>query len=145
MVVTFYNNTSPEIQVSKVLQNATAVQNVVNKQPCDIMTPTLKIINVDINQFNYCYIDTFNRYYYITDIKSLNENTIEVSLQVDVLMSFANDIKAASGVISRNENQFMKYINDSKYTVLNYERIQTKVFPNSFPTTGNFILVVAGS
>lgn len=143
MVVTFYSNNSPEIMLNKTLSTPKQI-NVSLKADCSIINPVLIVTGVDYT-YNYVYIPMFNRYYFIDSVITLNQNTTEIGCRVDPLMSFKNDILAATGIVERNENQFIKYITDNKYTVLNYERIQTKVFPNSFPTNGQFILVVAGS
>lgn len=145
MVVNFYKNSSPVIQVNKTL--STSKQVTCNlKKDCDILEPVLILQSVSIGDANYFQIPDFSgRYYFIDRIITLNPNVIEIHGKIDVLMSFKSDILASSGVIERNEYQFKKYINDSKYTILSYERIQTKAFPNSFPNNGEFVLVVAGS
>lgn len=144
MVVNFYKNSSAEIVLNKELSSPHNVP--VNlKAECSILYPTLIVTGVNFSAYNYVQIPDFNRYYFIDSILTLNQDTAEISCRVDPLMSFKDDILASTGVIERNENQFIKYITDTKYTVLNYERIQTKIFPNSFPTNGQFILVVAGS
>lgn len=146
MLVNFMINKSPEIQVNKTV-SATQPVDCQLKENCDMINPTFIVYGVDITSFNYFQVPDFgNRYYFVVPpLMTRNENTFEVTGQVDVLMSFKEDILNANGIIERNENEFMKYITDSKYTVLNYERIQTKLFPNSFPTNGEFVLIVAGS
>lgn len=146
MVVNLMVNTSPEIVIDKVVSMTKQVDCAL-KANCDMFHPTLVIYDtIDVTAFNYFQIPDFGRYYYIdSPLTTHNENTFEITGNVDVLMSFKQDIRNASAVIDRNENEFIKYITDSKYTVLNYERVQTKVFPNSFPADGQFILVVAGS
>lgn len=144
MVANFYKNSSAEIVLNKELSTPFPVAFDL-KAECSVLYPTIIVRSIDFRLYNYVQIELFNRYYFIDSVLTLNQDTVEVSCRVDPLMSFKDDILAANGVIERNENQFIKYITDNKYTVLNYERIQTKVFPNSFPTNGQFILVVAGS
>lgn len=144
MVVNFMQNLSPEIQVTKELSTSKPLQCNL-KADCDILNPVLLIFGENITSYNYFSIPDFgNRYYFIDNIFTRNENTLEIIGRIDVLMSFKSDILNATGIIERNEKEYIKYITDSKYTVLNYERIQTKQFPNSFPNNGEFILVVAG-
>ena len=144
MVVNFMQNTSPEIQVNKTVSTPKPIDCAL-KGNCSILKPVLIIQGELITSYNYFQIPDFgNRYYFIDSIITLNENTLEIKGRIDVLMSFKDDILNSKGIIERNEKEFIKYITDSKYTVLNYERIQTKQFPNSFPNNGEFILVVAG-
>lgn len=144
MVVNFMQNLSPEIQVVKEISTPKPIDCIL-KSNCSILNPILIIQGELLTDYNYFSIPDFgNRYYFIDSIITLNENTLEISGRIDVLMSFQTDILNATGIIERNEKEFIKYITDSKYTVLNYERIQTKTFPNSFPNNGEFILVVTG-
>lgn len=145
MVVNFMQNLSSAITVSKTVSSTKPIDCAL-KGNCNVMKPSLVVVGENISAYNYFQIPEFgNRYYYISEIITRNENTFEVSGEVDVLMSFSTAIRNADAVIDRNENQYIKYIQDSQYTVLSYERIQTKKFPNSFPNNGEFVLVVAGS
>lgn len=144
MVVNFYKNTSPEIAVKKTL---TLVKNdYANfKAPVSLTTPVLVMSMVDLTNCNYMYIEQFKRYYFIDEVVTQNEGVTEIYGRIDVLMSFDVEILASTGIIERNENLFNKYITDSQYTVVNYERIQTKEFPSGFPSDGEYVLVVAGN
>lgn len=145
MVINLMKNSSPEIMLNKTVSTSKSV-NAVLKNDCSILYPVLILKDVSIGDCNYFQIPDFgNRYYYIDNIITREANILEISGRIDVLMSFKTDILASTGIIERNENEFIKYITDSKYTVLNYERVQTKKFPNKFPDNGQFILVVAGS
>lgn len=146
MVVNFYKNNSPSNQVTKTISASKPNVNCNLKNDCSILSPILLVHDLGITTCNYAQIPDFGgRYYYITDIITLNEATLEVHLAVDVLMSFKTDILASRAIIARNQNMYNRYVPDPKFTVLSYERIQTKQFPNSFPSNGKFVLIVAGS
>ncbi len=51
---------------------------------------------------NYAYIDELERYYYVTDIQVVSSNIINISLKVDPLMSFKDDILSNYCCIARN-------------------------------------------
>lgn len=145
MVVNFMKNSSPQNQVTKSVSSTQPVDCNL-KGNCSVINPVFIVNNVNITSFNYAQVnDLGGRYYFIDDIITLNENTLEVHMTVDVLMSYATDIRASKAIIARNTNMFNRYIVDDKFTILNYERIQTKKFPNKFPDNGNFVLIVAGS
>lgn len=61
---------------------------------------------------NYIYIQDFNRYYFITDITSIRNNLWQISMRVDVLMSYYVEIKNLNAFISRNEFKFDPLIKD---------------------------------
>ncbi len=65
-----------------------------------------------INVCNYCYIPNFNRYYFITDIISVNQDLWQLNMTCDVLMSYKDQILNLSGFISRNENEYNIFIED---------------------------------
>lgn len=65
---------------------------------------------------NYAYIEKFNRYYYITNIISLNSKLYRLKLKCDVLMSFKNIIKEQTCLVSRNEFEYSNFIKDSLLT-----------------------------
>lgn len=145
MVVQFMKNSSPDNYVNKTVSVSKLIDCTL-KQECSILYPTLIVNNLGITTCNYALIPDFgNRYYYISDIITLNENTLEVHLTIDVLMTYKTDILTSEAIIARNQNMYNRYITDNKFTVLSYERIQTKQFPNEFPTNGKFVLIVAGS
>lgn len=119
------------------------------KDPADYINPeiTLDAGASTISNKNYFKIDTspFNRYYFITDITILGPRLVKVRGHVDVLMSFANDIKALRGTVDRQENQYNLYLQDSALQKMSYPLIQHKAFPNSISGTNyNFFLTVVG-
>lgn len=144
MLVNFMNNSSPENAVNKVVSTSKSAECDL-KGNCSILNPVLIVQDLNILNCNYAQIPDFGgRYYFVTDIITLNSSTLEVHLSVDVLMSFKSDILKSVAIVARNENMFDRYIPDPKFTIYSYERIQTKVFPNAFPDTGKLILIVAG-
>lgn len=145
MVVQFMKNSSPENYVTKTVSTSKSLDCNL-KRDCSILYPKLTVYDLGVTTCNYAFIPDFgNRYYFVTDMKTLNEKTLEVELAIDVLMSYKTEILASEAIIARNQNMYNRYITDNKFTTLSYERIQTKKFPNSFPENGNFVLIVAGS
>ena len=68
--------------------------NVELKGDCSVVNPALKILaapTVNLTQWNYCKIDEFNRYYYISDW-TWNLGVWTAELEVDVLASFRTEI-----------------------------------------------------
>ena len=71
---------------------------------------------------------------------------MRLSLEVDVLMSFKEQIKQESAVIDKQSRVLdaNMYIDDGDWVVQNNEFIQIKNFDNGFNNEGEFILIVAG-
>ena len=144
MTIKLYHNDSDKRTVNKTLTNEGALTGAVIIDDTTILEPRLKVRDNGIItvQYNYCYIADFKRYYYITNI-TVSNGYIIIDCAVDVLMSYADEIKACTGIIKRQENLCNYYLDDEKYKSYEYSRIQTKLFPNGF-TTNSFVLTIAG-
>lgn len=81
-----------------------------------IMTPTFKIQRDEssIIGYNYCYCSTFNRYYFITDIRSY-QNFWHVSCTCDVLATYKSTIGSSSHYVLRSASQSDGTIEDTMY------------------------------
>ena len=145
--VILYKNASPVNKIGKTLNNAETITGVQIKRDTSILQPVLLIESTSsIFTYNYMYIEQFGRYYFIDDIRSINNNIWEISAHVDVLDTYATAIKANSAVVKRQRNKFNLYLDDPEFHVLNKQRVQTFRFPeNGFDKTLKYILVVSGS
>ena len=88
-------------------------------------------------RFNYVYIVPFDRYYYVNDITSVNYGLWEMSLSVDVLMTYKDAILACTGFIDRNESDNNPYVIDKKIVVetgrdVSVENVSNELFVNPF-------------
>lgn len=92
------------------------------RTPTSILYPIIQIAeDSSIIDYNYCYISEFKRYYFVTDIVSTRNGLWEISLSVDVLMSFKTDILKQTCIVSRNEFEYNLMLED-KYLFTKYER-----------------------
>ena len=110
-----------------------------------IIDPVI-IVQYDINllsEYNYMEIGNFKRKYFITNIKTLNRALCEISAHVDVLSSFAAQIRTNKAIIKRQENKWNMYLNDGSFRTYQNPMILTKEFPNGF-TAKEFVLAIAG-
>lgn len=144
MTIKLYHNESDKRTVNKTLTNEGPLTGAVIIDDTSILHPRLKVRDngIIMVQYNYCYIADFKRYYYITDI-TVSNGYIYIDCDVDVLMSYANEIKAFNAVIKRQQFLCNYYLDDEKFKSYEYSRIQTKLFPNGF-TTNAFVLAIAG-
>ena len=133
--------------------------NKLDKDISLITTLTGKLINetsiiepsilIDINlislvRCNYFYISEFDRYYFINDIISINNNIVQITGHVDVLTSFKSEIRLNSAIIQKSENNWNLYLNDGSIHTYQYTNTSTHKFPNGFPKGVDLVLAVAG-
>lgn len=142
-------NTSPPNKVDKNVENILEANGVL-KDGCSIIDPVI-LIDTTLSDnmladINYVYVETFGRYYYVTNIVLEHTTLYSVHCHVDVLMSFKDEMLENSGVIARQENAYNLYLDDGWFMAYQNPRIQTKLFSVEAPfETQEFVLVVAGS
>lgn len=145
MTLTLYKNNSEQNAVTKSLTQVQTMTGTL-RNGTSIIDPVVLVSDIaNISGVNYCKINEFNRYYFINNIKSVNNNLWELSCHVDVLQSFATEIRAQSGIVERQENYFNLYLNDGNtFQVYQNPQIATIQFPAGF-TDPSFIIAIAGS
>lgn len=143
--MSLYQITDDVIVLGKTIPAPTSTHNILLKEGCSIDNPVVSFSAQAsaIAPLNYAYIDTFGRYYWITDRKSLVNGVCELTLESDPLESFRAQILQRQATITRNANQFNGYLQDSGYNALAYEGIQYKAFPNAMEDA-SCILVTVG-
>ena len=70
-------------------------------------------LNYSIFECNYCYIEEFNRFYFIDDIVIQNNKLFSLALSVDVLESYKNKFMVLDAFVLRNEFQYDPFVNDA--------------------------------
>lgn len=125
MRATLYKNHSDERYLNKDLSSIGTYNNLVFKDDEDLVTPTFKVTDSSFSEeCNYIYVRELGRYYYIRS-RRFSRQCLFLECQVDVLMSFRNEINNMTGIISRNERLYNLYLNDDKMEMLNYPFYQT--------------------
>lgn len=145
MTIKLYHNDSDKRTVSKTLTNEGSLAGATIIDDTSILSPRLKVRDngIIMVQYNYCYIADFKRYYYITDI-TVSNGYIYIDCKVDVLMSYAAEIRACTGVIARQENVWSGYLDDSENFTNQYNNVSLKAFTSPFSKTLSYILLVNG-
>ena len=142
MDIILYNNSSEKIRVNKQ-EYITPIMTLTGtlRNQCSVVNPTI-IIDVkssvkvwsDKKEFvvddysvftvydymdkflgcNYVHIPEFNRYYFVDNITSVNQNLWQIDLTVDTLMSFKDDILNLECIVARNEYEYDDMIVDNQ-------------------------------
>lgn len=145
MELTFYQNNSDKIQVVKNLTTIKTVSAQFYEQS-SVLTPVV-IMNYDstLCTVNYFYLPYYGRYYFITDITVMDGNRMRITGKIDVLMSYATQIKSLQCIVDKQQPAFEnKYINDGSYVVTDKEFNTVINFPSGLLDNGEFILITAG-
>lgn len=145
MEIKLYKTTSPRKKLVKELSDGITLTGTLRGQ-ASVMSPSLQIQDIVVFGYNYCYIPDFGRYYYINDINALRANLFELSLGIDVLMTYASEIRRNYAIVDKVENfgVAFNYINDGSW--INTNRTDQSIinFANGFNDNGEFILITAG-
>lgn len=146
MNIDFYQMTNDKRVITKTLGTAYTLTNCQLIEPSNVIKPSFTIdINQALYKYNYVYIAYFGRYYYIDEITVIDGVSMRVDCSVDVLMSFANEIKNCDVVSRRNQNNYDMYLPDDIPVESRYIRYSKK-FNKSFEDfTPSYILITVGN
>ena len=144
MTITLQVSTSPKNKLDKDVTDVASLSGTL-KTSTSVINPTI-IIEGDLSQYtnvNYMTIAEFGRSYFITNITSVTSKLFEIAAHVDVLSSFAAEIRANKAIVHRQETKWNLYLDDGSFKVYQNPMVLTKAFPSGF-TTQEFVLAVAG-
>ena len=94
----------------------------------------IKNINIDVNNyannFNYVWIPTLKRYYYVDSVEFISANITRLHLKEDVLMSWEKLIKSQSAFVSRYQSSVQTKLVDNRLPLEDTKRIEMLSFTN---------------
>lgn len=147
MTLTFSTNKSAKNKLEKELVLVQRCDGCQLKAPTDIVNPVFTVSTIsdtDLFKSNYVYAPELNnRKYFITDIISVRAGLWEIHCHIDVLSTYAEDVKKQDAIIHRQENLWNLYLDDGFFKTYQNPNIVVKKFPSGF-STQNFVLAVAG-
>lgn len=142
MVIKLYKTASEKNRLNKTITNEISLTGYLREE-CSVTNPVIKIEQSEnLSLYNYAYIEDFGRYYYISDIKTIRNNLWELSLNIDVLMTYKNNILNTVGLI--NHADLNQYLHDENIVTNSKCTKQIVTFSKSLPTDVDYILIVAG-
>ena len=143
VTIKLYKTESDREKLSKNLTDEKSYDCIL-KDTTEVIKPVIRISTSDnLSSYNYCYIETFGRYYYIDSIETTPNGFWIIHCTVDVLQTYNDQIKDCKGTITRSETLFNAYLNDPEYKALSYRKIVTKKFPTAIDNDC-FILMTVG-
>lgn len=114
MEIILYRNKSDRRALNKTLENPLTIANALLLNGNDsILSPQLILTGVNVSDYNYAYIADLGRYYFITKIDIVDNQRYRIYCDVDILMSFAADIKNLTVISTHAQSNFNRYLPDS--------------------------------
>lgn len=113
------------------------------KAPCNIINPEIKIATQsDPTGYNYCYLPTFSRYYWIKNW-TYSDGLWNASLTVDTLASYRDQIGSATEYVVRSSAKYDDTISDGLYPATAKVQSVTTSFQGGFAETisGGFFII----
>ena len=97
--ITLQRNNSEPIRMDKST-DVIATYSGTLKEGTSIIDPIIKIeCNIsNVRRCNYLTIPTFGRSYFVKDIRSVINNIVEFTCHVDVLSTYASEIRKNTGI-----------------------------------------------
>lgn len=126
--------------VNKTLQANEEYTGVLNAT-FNVLTPVVKFRTRTPVSFNYVYIESLNRYYFVSELTQ-DGDICTVRLRVDVLQTYKEKILASSATLTKSENG-NKYLSNRSNVVDVRPNFRKLDFPNKnlINETGSIIMV----
>ena len=135
--LTLYKNQSENNDVQKIITDAKQV-DAYSRESVDILNPVVDLQGYTVNEYNYCYIQELRRYYYIEKVSAAPNGVMQLSMKVDVLMSYISDIKASHGLITK-QREYNPYYGENDVDAR--QTVEKLTFTDRFDYTGEFVVV----
>lgn len=141
-----YNNSAPANMVYKggsLSQVGTLTGTL--REDTNILYPVIRFkmaTSETVPSFNYAYIVELKRYYYVTDVVYVADCIWEISLAIDVLMTYFKGIRALDAFVDRNEADYDNLLVDNKQVFGAGETVIVSAFTpvdNVFANNGEYL------
>lgn len=148
---TYHNTAEPNRVDKSSFLTAVSTLSGALRAPCSLINPSILIQQTTAPQFNYVYISSFGRYYFVTNITAVNQKLWQIDLKCDVLMTYKSGVQTLSAIIGRQENDYNADLNDTDLPIekgvdVNIEEFSTTPFDTTTDSAvHNYVLVVVGA
>lgn len=147
--INLYTTKSEKTALDKTMEGGSKVELTGTfRDASNVINPSVEI-QADAGTIagkNYFEITEFGRKYFITEVTATGNNRCVVTGHVDVLSTYASEIRANSGVVGRSENRWNLYLDDNMIKVSSIPKILTKngFSGASFSDNPSIVMVVVG-
>lgn len=146
MDIVLYINTSERQAIHKTIGSPITLTGSLRGES-SIINPSFVIEIGNPSGYNYCYIPSFGRYYFITNITSVRTDLWRIDCSVDVLMSFATDILNLDVIVSDvsiGESPTSTYFSGEQWQTTVKTKTDVINFPYGLLDNGEYILITSG-
>lgn len=144
--VYLYNTADEPNRIQKTLPTVSPVEGTIRDPgSVDVLQPDILIAGTVDPSCNYCYIDVFDRYYFVNST-SIRSGLTELHCSVDVLMSYKTDILALPAIAARAQTEndtYSSYLIDNQQRCYTYKTICTRRL-HTFSYAATYVLITAG-
>lgn len=148
---------------SIIMCTCTDKANVINKTITNLKTVTANILDGNyrkmhirfqgtslsdkftLDDYNYCYSQSRQQYYFVRYLKAYANGTYECDLEIDVLKTYQTQILNNEYIIERSEKNFSLYLKDNAYTEYAYKKSENIVFPSGFSSDASTIILTTNT
>ena len=140
MLIKTYNYNGEPNRVNKTLQENEEYTGVLNST-VNILEPVIRFRTTNIVTFNYVYIESLKRYYFVSEIRQ-DGDICTVRLRVDVLFTYKDIILNSTATLTKSENG-NKYLSNRSNVVDVRPNVRKLDFPNKelLNETGSIVMV----
>ena len=131
MLIKTYNYNGEPNRVNKTLQENEEYTGVLNST-VNVLEPIIRFRTRSVVTFNYVYIESLNRYYFVSEIRQ-DGDVCTVYLRTDVLMTYKDKILDSTGTLTKGET-----VNGYASNRANAYDLRPKLKKLDFPNTGLF-------
>lgn len=127
-------------EVNKTLKENSEYTGLLNAS-FNVLTPVVRFRTRTPVTFNYVYIESLNRYYFVNELTQ-DGDLCTVRLKVDVLFTYKDKILSSSGILTQGEN-VNKYLSNRNNVVDVRPNVRKLDFPNKelLNETGSIVMV----
>ena len=137
MTITLYNSPGERNILNRPKTVVKTLSAVEATDVLNIETPEVLIDRDDsLIGFDYAYIDSFSRYYFLNTLEVVNGNQFKLYLESDPLESFKNGINSSKCIAKRSSNHPNPEIEDPLVVFKNIPEYVTKKCATGFSPDG---------
>ena len=118
------------------------------REDTSIIDPVFRIekTNPALQNYNYMYIEQFNRWYFINAWNVLRTDLWEIAAHVDVLYTWREYIQYSRAIVDKTQilESANLYMDDGSFVMDSRKYNKVLNFPSGLDTTGEYVLICAG-
>lgn len=142
MEIKLYNCKSSQNQISKYLENEITINGTIRTELSE-MTPSIMLEMDILPKYNYCYITSTDKYYYVSNVTAISNKMYRLDLQEDVLMTYKKEILNLNAIVSRSSYGDL-YIDGDNIQPTSQSATTVINFKSGFSTNPHNIIITAG-